>query len=86
MMQVFIQRELVKEACPKSDMTVTPSSSPSSDPHNAAVEASVQRSLEFSREARAALKLLHTDAVEREGGRLEDVRGHLEDVMSGLDA
>ena len=37
-------------------------------------------------EARAALKLLHTDAVEREGGRLEDVRGHLEDAMSGLDA
>ena len=62
------------------------SSSPSSDPHDAAVEDSVQRSLEFSREARAALKLLHTDAVEREGGRLEDVRGRLEDVMSGLDA
>ena len=62
------------------------SSSPSSDPNDAAVEDSVQRSLEFSREARAALKLLHTDAVEREGGRLEDVRGRLEDVMSGLDA
>ena len=57
-----------------------------SDPNGAAVEDSVQRSLEFSREARAALKLLHTDAVEREGGRLEDVRGRLEDVMSGLDA
>ncbi|KAI0708161.1 hypothetical protein C8T65DRAFT_708565 [Cerioporus squamosus] len=58
----------------------------SSGPSDAAVEASVQRSLEFSREARAALKLLHTDAVEREGGRVEDVRGRLEDVMSGLDA
>ena len=71
----------------KSDSAPTDaSSSPSSDPHNAAVEASVQRSLEFSREARAALKLLNTDAVEREGGRVEDVRGRLEDVMSGLDA
>ena len=71
----------------KTDSTTTDaSSSMDSDPNGAAVEDSVQRSLEFSREARAALKLLHTDAVEREGGRLEDVRGRLEDVMSGLDA
>lgn len=62
------------------------SSSPAQASSDAAVETSVQRSLEFSREARAALKLLHTDAVEREGGRVEDVRGRLEDVMSGLDA
>ena len=50
------------------------------------VERSVQRSLEFSREARATLKLLHSDAVEREGARVDQVREKLEDVMKGLDA
>ena len=49
------------------------------------VEASVQRSLQFSREARAALKLAHGDAVEREGARVDEVREKLEDVMKGLD-
>ncbi|KAI0686195.1 hypothetical protein C8Q76DRAFT_636280 [Earliella scabrosa] len=58
----------------------------SASPEDAAVEESVQRSLEFSREARAALKILHSDAVEREGARVEQVRGRLEDVVSGLDA
>ncbi|KAI0780333.1 hypothetical protein C8Q74DRAFT_1198208 [Fomes fomentarius] len=53
---------------------------------DALVEKSVQRSLEFSREARTALKLLHSDAVEREGARVEEVRGRLEDVVSALDA
>lgn len=53
---------------------------------DAAVEESVQRSLQFSREARAALKLLHSDAVGREGAKVEDVRGRLEDVLAGLDA
>ncbi|KAM5530130.1 hypothetical protein V8D89_016208 [Ganoderma adspersum] len=50
-----------------------------------AVEDSVQRSIQFSREARAALKLLHTDAVEREGTRVDQVRQKLEDAMKGLD-
>ncbi|KAI0644367.1 hypothetical protein C8Q79DRAFT_766864 [Trametes meyenii] len=45
-------------------------SAPASDP---AVEDSVQRSIEFSRAARAALKLLHTDAVEKEGARVDVV-------------
>ena len=52
---------------------------------NTAVEDSVQRSIQFSREARAALKLLHTDAVEREGIRVDQVRQKLEDAMKGLD-
>ncbi|KAI0741474.1 hypothetical protein C8Q80DRAFT_138339 [Daedaleopsis nitida] len=51
-----------------------------------AIEESVQRSLEFSREARAALKLLYSDAVGLEGAKVEDVRGRLDDVVSGLDA
>lgn len=50
------------------------------------MEESVQRSLQFSREARAALKLLRSDAVGREGAKVEDVRGRLEDVLAGLDA
>ena len=50
------------------------------------VEASVQRSLQFSREARAALKLAHGDAVEREGAKLEDARARLDDAVRGLDA
>ena len=50
------------------------------------VEASVQRSLQFSREARAALKLAHGDAVEREGSKLEDARARLDDAVRGLDA
>ncbi|KAI0360830.1 hypothetical protein OH77DRAFT_1418849 [Trametes cingulata] len=50
-----------------------------------AVEESVRRSLEFSREARAALKLLHTDAVEKEGARVDAVREKLEDVLEGLE-
>lgn len=49
------------------------------------VEQSVQRSLEFSREARAALKLLHTDAVDKQGARLDGVREKLEDVVQGLE-
>ena len=50
------------------------------------VEQSVQRSMEFSREARAALKLAHTDAVERQGARVDEARARLEDVVKGLDA
>ncbi|KAI0666712.1 hypothetical protein C8Q78DRAFT_446542 [Trametes maxima] len=57
-------------------------SAPASD---AAVEDSVQRSIEFSRAARAALKLLHTGAVEKEGARVDLVREQLEDVVEGLD-
>ncbi|KAI1784262.1 hypothetical protein LXA43DRAFT_228199 [Ganoderma leucocontextum] len=52
---------------------------------DAAVDNSVQRSMQFSQEARAALKLLHTDVVEREGSRVEQVREKLEDAMKGLD-
>ena len=50
------------------------------------VEQSVRRSMEFSHEARAALKLAHTDAVERQGARVDEARARLEDVVKGLDA
>ena len=39
--------------------------------------------MELSREARAALKLAHTDPVDHQGARV-DVRARLEDLMKGL--
>ncbi|EIW62439.1 uncharacterized protein TRAVEDRAFT_68881 [Trametes versicolor FP-101664 SS1] len=62
-----------------------PSTSSRTEKDDPAVEQSVQRSLEFSREARAALKLLHTDAVDKQGARVDDVREKLEDVVQGLE-
>lgn len=50
------------------------------------VDATVVRSYEFVREARAALKILNREQVEKQGGRVEDVRSTLEDVVRGLDA
>ncbi|KAL7281012.1 hypothetical protein ACG7TL_004314 [Trametes sanguinea] len=54
------------------------------DPADAEVEESVQKSLAFSREARAALKLLHSEAVDKEGARVDSLREKLEDVVDGL--
>ncbi len=45
---------------------------------------SVQRSFEFVKEARAALKILNREEVEKQGARVEHVRGMLEDVIQGL--
>ncbi|PIL29563.1 hypothetical protein GSI_08199 [Ganoderma sinense ZZ0214-1] len=59
--------------------------SPDKDKDVTAVEDSVQRSIQFSQEARAALKLLHSDAVEREGSRVDQMRQKLEDAVKGLD-
>ncbi|KAH9894737.1 hypothetical protein C8Q73DRAFT_789928 [Cubamyces lactineus] len=70
---------------PPSTSTSSPSGPPETEGGNAEVEKSVQRSLDFSREARAALKLLHTDAVEKEGARVDGLREKLEDVVKGLD-
>ena len=49
------------------------------------VQQSVQRSYEFVREARATLKILNRSEVDREGMRVDDVRGKLEDVLQGLE-
>ena len=67
--------------------TSSPSDNAASDASVATpeVEESVKRSMDFSHEARAALKLVHTDAVDRQGARVEEVRARLEDVMKGLD-
>ncbi|KAI0093136.1 hypothetical protein BDY19DRAFT_922258 [Irpex rosettiformis] len=49
------------------------------------VDGTVERSYEFVREARAALKILNRDEVEKQGGRVEDIRSTLDDVEQGLD-
>lgn len=48
------------------------------------VDQSVERSYAFASLARAALKILHRGDVEKQGNRIEDIRGTLEDVMNGL--
>lgn len=49
------------------------------------VRDSVQRSYEFVSEARAALKILNRNEVDKEGLRVDEVRGRLEDVLQGLE-
>ncbi|THH22142.1 hypothetical protein EUX98_g8238 [Antrodiella citrinella] len=66
-----------------SSIDTSPSTSPNADLVDDAQE-SVQRSYEFVREARAALKVLNRSEVDREGIRVDDVRGKLEDVLEGL--
>ena len=53
---------------------------------NQDVNASVESSYEFVKETRAAIRLLHRGEVDKQGGRLEDVRSRLEDVVAGLEA
>ncbi|KIP06424.1 hypothetical protein PHLGIDRAFT_30487 [Phlebiopsis gigantea 11061_1 CR5-6] len=50
------------------------------------VDKSVDRSYEFAREARAALKLMNREEIEKQGARVEEVRGVLEDVTKGLES
>ncbi|EKM54009.1 uncharacterized protein PHACADRAFT_257579 [Phanerochaete carnosa HHB-10118-sp] len=47
---------------------------------------SVDRSYEFVREARGALKVQNRGEVERQGSRVEDIRGTLEDTKRGLES
>ena len=49
------------------------------------VEESVKKSYEFVAEARAALKILNRQDVEKQGEKLEVVRNRLEDVVTGLE-
>ncbi|KAI9059104.1 hypothetical protein FKP32DRAFT_1157183 [Trametes sanguinea] len=71
---------------PSSSTASESSSAPDGAAADAEVEDSVRRSLAFAREARAALKLLHAEAVEKEGARVDGLRERLEDVVQGLDA
>jgi transposase len=57
---------------------------PSDDTAPTATDASVARSHEFTQAARAAIKLKNRGDVEAQGERVNDVRGHLEEVVEGL--
>ena len=48
------------------------------------LDESVKTAQEFSKEARAALKIQNQELVENEGKRIDELRGRLEDVVSGL--
>ncbi|KAI0727372.1 hypothetical protein C8Q72DRAFT_463344 [Fomitopsis betulina] len=58
---------------------------PSSGSTSRDVDTSVERSYEFVKETRAAIRLLHRGEADRQGGRVEDVRSRLEDVVAGLE-
>lgn len=58
-------------------------SSPASSP-NDEVEMSLKQSYDYVREARAALRVLHTGRADREGERVDAVRSELEEVVAGL--
>ena len=48
------------------------------------LDESVETAREFSKEARAALKIQNQELVENEGKQIDELRGRLEDVVSGL--
>lgn len=43
------------------------------------------QSYEYVKECRAAIRLLHRGSVDVQGGRADDIRGTLEDVLVGLE-
>ncbi|TDL26050.1 hypothetical protein BD410DRAFT_716267 [Rickenella mellea] len=45
----------------------------------------VAKSYEFVREARAAMRALHRGDVEKEGGKVDDIRTGLEEMLNGLE-
>jgi hypothetical protein len=53
-------------------------------PGDAAVDASVDASYELAREARAAVRLLDRGEVDRQGARVDALRGVLEEVLAGV--
>lgn len=71
----FDLSSVLPAASPPSSTSVTESD----------VEESVKKSYEFVTEARAALKILDRQEVEKQGERLEGVRNRLEDVVAGLE-
>ncbi|KAI0694354.1 hypothetical protein BC835DRAFT_1350041 [Cytidiella melzeri] len=50
------------------------------------VDSTVARSYEFVREARAAQGILNREQVEKQDGRVEEIRNTLDDVAQGLGA
>ena len=52
---------------------------------NAETEGSVKQSYDYVREARAAMRILHQGKADTEGGRVDAVRGELEEIVAGLE-
>ena len=48
------------------------------------VDASVQESFEFAREARAVVRMLHRGDVDKEGRKIDEMRGLMQEVLDGL--
>lgn len=48
------------------------------------VDSMVERSFSFATAARAAVRILHSGTVDRQGSQVERIRGDLEDVLEGL--
>ncbi|KAH9830724.1 uncharacterized protein C8Q71DRAFT_319795 [Rhodofomes roseus] len=71
---------------PSSSDPVPPEAPPAAGGLSREANESVERSFEFVKETRAAIRLLHRGEVDKQGGRLEDVRSRLEDVEKGLEA
>jgi hypothetical protein len=49
------------------------------------VDDSVARSYEFAEEARKTIRILNRGDVDSQGGKVENVRSQLEDVLKGLE-
>ena len=52
---------------------------------NAETEDFVKQSYDYVREARAAMRILHQGKADTEGGRVDAVRGELEQIVAGLE-
>ena len=48
------------------------------------IDLSVRNSYEFASEARKAIKLFNRGDVDTQGGKVEDLRSQLEDMLKGL--
>ncbi|KZT68282.1 hypothetical protein DAEQUDRAFT_728101 [Daedalea quercina L-15889] len=72
-------------ALPSSSKTTPLEAATPADVQSRDIDVSVERSYDFVKETRAAIRLLHRGEVDKQGGRLEDVRSRLEDVVAGLD-
>ncbi|KAI5123874.1 hypothetical protein M0805_005691 [Coniferiporia weirii] len=72
-------------ACLAPEAAARPDSSPSTNMPDEQTQL-VQRSFDYVRDARAAMAILQRGEVDAQGARVNQVRGGLEDILSGLDA
>lgn len=56
-----------------------------SSPHTQELDSDLERSYQFTKEARAAIRLRDGGKIEDEAGRLESVRSKLEELVKGIE-